>query len=159
MPVTTDQVIDALRPVEDPELHRSIVDLGMVRDVDVRADGAVGVLVALTVPGCPLRNEIEQPGHGAVQPLDGVAGVALDFTVMTDQEREELRLRLHGDPGATAGPAQAHGHAEGRQIPFAQPGSQDPARCSSRRARAGSASPASPRTSPSPSPSGATRWA
>ena len=35
----------------------------MVRDVDVAADGAVGVLVALTVAGCPLRNEIEQPGE------------------------------------------------------------------------------------------------
>ncbi len=124
MPVTSDQVIDALRPVDDPELHRSIVELGMVRGVDVRADGVVGVLIALTVPGCPLRNEIERRVSEAVQPLEGVAGVSLDFTVMTDKEREELRLRLHGDPGATAGAAQAHGHAEGRQIPFAQPGSK-----------------------------------
>ena len=129
MPVTSDQVIDALRPVEDPELRRSIVDLGMVRGVDVRPDGVVGVLVALTVPGCPLRNEIERRVSEAVLPLDGVSGVSLDFTVMTDAEREALRLRLHGDPGATAGAAQAHGHAEGRQIPFAQPGSiyPDPA--------------------------------
>jgi ATP-binding protein involved in chromosome partitioning len=124
MPVTSDQVIDALRPVEDPELRRSIVDLGMVRGVDVRPDGVVGVLVALTVPGCPLRNEIERRVSEAVQPLDGVSGVSLDFTVMTDGEREDLRIRLHGDPGATAGAAQAHGHAEGRQIPFAQPGSK-----------------------------------
>ena len=124
MPVTSDQVIDALRPVDDPELRRSIVELGMVRGVDVRADGVVGVLIALTVPGCPLRNEIERRVSEAVQPLEGVAGVSLDFTVMTDKEREELRLRLHGDPGATAGAAQAHGHAEGRQIPFAQPGSK-----------------------------------
>jgi len=124
MPVTSDQVIDALRPVDDPELRRSIVELGMVRGVDVRADGVVGVLIALTVPGCPLRNEIERRVSEAVQPLEDVAGVSLDFTVMTDEEREELRLRLHGDPGATAGSGQAHGHAEGRQIPFAQPGSK-----------------------------------
>ena len=40
---TTEQIIEALRPVEDPELRRSIVDLGMVRDVDLRSDGTVGV--------------------------------------------------------------------------------------------------------------------
>ena len=44
MPVTSDQVIDALRPVQDPELRRSIVDLDMVRAVDVRPDGVVDVL-------------------------------------------------------------------------------------------------------------------
>ena len=43
---------------------------------------------------------------------------------MTDQEREDLRIKLHGSPGATAGQAQAHGHAEGREIPFAEPGSK-----------------------------------
>ena len=58
MPVTRDQIIDALRPVEDPELHRSIVELGMVRSIDPAADGSVSVLIALTVPGCPLKNEI-----------------------------------------------------------------------------------------------------
>jgi ATP-binding protein involved in chromosome partitioning len=119
MPVTTDQVIEALRPVEDPELRRSIVDLGMVRNVDLRPDGTVGVLIALTVAGCPLRNEIQNRVSGAVMPLEGVTGVALDFTVMTDQEREALRLKLHGNPAGTAGSGQAHGHAEGRAIPFA----------------------------------------
>jgi ATP-binding protein involved in chromosome partitioning len=120
MPVTTDQVLETLRPVEDPELHRSIVDLGMVRDIKVGPDGRVEVLVALTVAGCPLRNEITNRVTGAVQALPGVAGVGLDFTVMTDQEREDLRVRLHGDPGASAGHGHAHGHAEGRKIPFAE---------------------------------------
>jgi ATP-binding protein involved in chromosome partitioning len=124
MPLTADQVIDALRPVEDPELRRSIVDLGMVRDIDLRADGTVGVLVALTVAGCPLRQELQNRVAAALQPIDGVTGVALDFTVMTDQEREALRLRLHGDPSATAGAHAAHGHAEGRQVPFAEAGNR-----------------------------------
>ena len=126
-PVTTDQVLDALRPVEDPELRRSIVDLGMVRDIDIDANGRVGVLVALTVAGCPLRAEITHRVSAAVGALPGVSGVGLDFTVMTDDEREELRQRLHGDPAATAGHAgqgHAHGHAEGRAIPFAEPGSK-----------------------------------
>ena len=124
MPVSSDQVVEALRPVEDPELRRSIVDLGMVRNVDISADGDVRVLIALTVAGCPLRNEIQNRVSGAVSPLAGVRSVNLDFTVMTDEEREALRTRLHGDPGASAGTAQAHGHAEGRRIPFAETGSR-----------------------------------
>ena len=49
MPPSSDQVVDALRPVQDPELHRSIVDLGMVRNVSVSPQGQVAVTVALTV--------------------------------------------------------------------------------------------------------------
>lgn len=123
MSVTEAQVIDVLRPVEDPELHRSIVDLDMVRQVAVEGD-RVDVTVALTVAGCPLRNEITQRVEGAVTQLDGVNGVNLDFTVMTDDERAALRSKLHGDPAATAGSQQAHGHAEGRTIPFADPTSK-----------------------------------
>jgi ATP-binding protein involved in chromosome partitioning len=123
MPVTKAQVLDALRPVEDPELHRSIVDLDMVRRVAV--DGPrVDVTVALTVEGCPLRSEITRRVDTAVSELDGVEVVGLDFTVMTDDERAALRTRLHGDPAATAGTHDAHGHAEGREIPFADPGSK-----------------------------------
>jgi ATP-binding protein involved in chromosome partitioning len=124
MPITEDQVLDALRPVQDPELRRSIVDLGMVRSIAVADGGAVAVKVALTVAGCPLRSEITNRVTEAVRPLDGVSDVALDFTVMTDEEREALRVRLHGDPSATAGSATAHGHAEGRTIPFAEAGSR-----------------------------------
>ena len=124
MSVTREQIVDALRPVEDPELHRSIVDIGMLRDVTVSPDGTIGVLIALTVAGCPLRNEISNRVNGAVATLPGVTKVNLDFTVMTDDERAELRTKLHGDPAATAGQGQAHGHAEGRAIPFAQPGSK-----------------------------------
>ena len=123
MPVTEAQVLDALRPVEDPELHRSIVDLDMVRRVAV--DGPrVDVTVALTVAGCPLRSEITRRVDSALTALDGVEAVDLDFTVMTDDERAALRTKLHGDPAATAGTQQAHGHAEGRAIPFADPGSK-----------------------------------
>jgi ATP-binding protein involved in chromosome partitioning len=123
MPVSEDQVIEALRPVEDPELHRSIVDLDMVRRVAVDG-GNVGVTVALTVAGCPLRAEITNRVTGAVRALDEVDAVDLDFTVMTDDERAALRTKLHGDPAATAGSQHAHGHAEGREIPFADPGSK-----------------------------------
>jgi ATP-binding protein involved in chromosome partitioning len=123
MPVTESAVIEALRPVEDPELHRSIVDLDMVRSV--RIDGTrVDVQVALTVAGCPLRNEIQNRVTGAVTALADVDSVGIDFTVMTDEDRAVLRQKLHGDPGATAGTHQGHGHAEGREIPFADPASK-----------------------------------
>ena len=123
MAATSDQLVEALRPVEDPELHRSIVDLGMLRRAEVRPDGTADILVALTVAGCPLRAEITNRVTGAARALDGVDDVQLEFTVMTDDEREALRRTLHGDPAGTAGSAGAHGHAEGRAIPFAQPGS------------------------------------
>jgi len=125
MPVTRDQIIDVLRPVEDPELHRSIVDLGMVRSIDPAADGSVRILVALTVPGCPLKNEITRRVETAVTALDGVTAAAVDFTVMSDQEREALRIQLQGDRHAHGhSHGQPQGHAEGRPIPFAQPGSR-----------------------------------
>ena len=121
---TTEQITEALRPVEDPELHRSIVDLGMVRNITIADDGAVGVLIALTVAGCPLRNEIQNRVTNAAMTVDGVTSVALDFTVMTDKEREDLRVKLHGNPAGTAGSHQGHGHAEGRAVPFNEPGSK-----------------------------------
>ena len=124
MAVTNEQLVEALRPVEDPELHRSIVDLGMLRRAEVSADGTAQILVALTVAGCPLRNEITNRVTSAAVALDGVNDVALEFTVMTDDEREALRKTLHGDAAATAGSHQGHGHAEGRAIPFAETGSK-----------------------------------
>ena len=62
-----EHLIDALRPVQDPELHRSIVDLGMVRDVEINSSGAVSLTVVLTISGCPLRNEIQQRVNTALR--------------------------------------------------------------------------------------------
>ncbi|MGQ0615847.1 MAG: Mrp/NBP35 family ATP-binding protein [Acidimicrobiia bacterium] len=122
MPVDPAVVMDALRPVQDPELHRSIVDLGMVRDIKV--DGPrVYVQIALTVAGCPLKAEIEKRTSEAVTALDGVDSMALAFTTMTPDELRALRQDLHGSPASTAGSQPAHGHAEGRAIPFADPSS------------------------------------
>jgi len=118
--VTEEQIVEALRPVEDPELHRSIVDLGMLRGVSILDNGVVGVLIALTVPGCPLKSEIQRRVSEAATQLDGVESIDLEFTVMSDEDRENLRRTLHGDAGATAGSSQAHGHAEGREIPFSK---------------------------------------
>jgi ATP-binding protein involved in chromosome partitioning len=121
--LTEEQIIDALRPVQDPELHRSIVDLEMVRQVEI-ALPTVTVGVDLTVAGCPLRNEINRSVTEAVEALSGVESVVIEFGVMTDEQREQLRRKIHGDPSATAGSHQAHGHAQGRAVPFADPGNR-----------------------------------
>jgi len=124
MPIAVEQVIEALRPVQDPELHRSIVDLGMVRDVEVSESGVVTLTVVLTIAGCPLRNEITNRVNGALRADPSVSDVNLTFGVMTDAERENVRRIVHGDAASSAGSQTAHGHAEGRSIPFAQPGSK-----------------------------------
>ncbi|MEY4262091.1 MAG: hypothetical protein RLZZ625_927 [Pseudomonadota bacterium] len=119
MPTATiDQVIEALRPVEDPELHRSIVDLDMVHDIAVSSQG-VSLTITLTVAGCPMRNEITNLVTNALTPLVNGAGVSINFGVMTDEQRQNVRTMLNGTPGATAGSGPAHGHAEGRAVPFA----------------------------------------
>ncbi|MGH9124031.1 MAG: metal-sulfur cluster assembly factor, partial [Acidimicrobiales bacterium] len=61
MPATEQAVRDALRGVLDPELHLSIVELDMVKGLALAGDGRQAtVTVALTVAGCPMRNEITQ---------------------------------------------------------------------------------------------------
>src|SRR5204862_3990036 len=86
-------VLEALRPVEDPELHQSIVDLDMVKEVAIDG-GRVAVTVALTVAGCPLKPEITRRVSEAVQPLDGVESVDVDLTVMEDEQRQAIAERL-----------------------------------------------------------------
>ncbi len=95
---TEAEVLDSLRPVEDPEIRQSIVDLDMVRGIAVNGD-RVGVTVALTVAGCPLRAEITKRVTDAVSALAGVGHVEVDLTVMTDEERAALAARLHGGGG------------------------------------------------------------
>jgi len=111
-PPTTEQVTQALAGVNDPEIHRPITELGMVKDVQVAADGTVRVDVWLTVSGCPLRDTITREVTAAVSKLPGVRGVQVELDVMSEEQRRELQGRLRG----------ANGKAE-REIPFAQPGS------------------------------------
>jgi len=121
--VTEDQIINALEPVQDPELRRSIVELGMVQNIAI--DGSkVVVLIALTIPGCPLKNQIKESIDQVLYPIEGVTEVDVDFTVMSDEQRESVRIMVHGDPQSTAGTNPAQGHAEGREVPFGRPGSK-----------------------------------
>ncbi len=92
---TEAEILEALRPVEDPELHRSIVDLGMVERIGISGPD-VAVTIALTVQGCPLRNEITNRVTAAVSAISGVGTVQLDFTVMSDAQRAKVSELMRG---------------------------------------------------------------
>jgi len=91
---TRDQVIDSLRSVIDPELRRDIVELEMVRSVDVHENGVVDVMVSLTTPGCPIRSHFQTGVTEAVRKLEGVTGVNISFDVLSDNEKAALGRKL-----------------------------------------------------------------
>jgi ATP-binding protein involved in chromosome partitioning len=101
--VTREQVLDALKDVQDPELRRSIVELDMVRDVAI-ADGRVQVDALLTIGGCPLRETIVESIRSKVAALPGVRAVEVRLGVMSQEQRQALIAKLRGGDGAAPGP-------------------------------------------------------
>jgi len=97
--VSKDEVTAALKDVIDPELHISIVNLQMVKNVEVQGD-AVKVQIALTVGGCPLSQTISNDVQKAVMKLSGVKTVNVETTVMTKQELEQLRGKIQSQMAA-----------------------------------------------------------
>ncbi len=91
---TREQVNDSLRAVIDPELRKDIVELGMVRSIDIHENGVVDVTVSLTTAGCPIRSHFQSGVNNAVRALDGVAGVNISFDVLSDQEKAALGMKL-----------------------------------------------------------------
>jgi ATP-binding protein involved in chromosome partitioning len=102
----------ALATVQDPEIHRPITDLGMVRAVTVDPTGRAEIGILLTVSGCPMRDRLRNDITAAVSAVPGVTDVEIDFGAMSNEQRQALQASLRG-PGA-AEPV----------IPFAQPGSR-----------------------------------
>jgi ATP-binding protein involved in chromosome partitioning len=113
---TAEQVAQALAGVNDPEIHRPITELGMVKEINIERDGTVRVGIWLTVSGCPLRDTITRDVTGAVGVLPGVRQVKVELDVMSEEQRRELQSRLRG-----GGPEK--GGKSDKEIPFAQPGS------------------------------------
>ncbi|MCX6370848.1 MAG: Mrp/NBP35 family ATP-binding protein [Solirubrobacterales bacterium] len=91
---TEEQILKALEVVIDPELRKSIVELGMVRSIEQADDGKVAVIVSLTTAGCPIRNHFETAVAEAVGTLEGVTGVSVSFDVLSDTEKGELQRKL-----------------------------------------------------------------
>ncbi len=89
-----EQIDKALEAVIDPELRRSIVELQMVRAVEVGANGVVDVTVSLTTAGCPIRGHFQTSVAQAVGALEGVGHVNVFFDVLSDAEKAALRERL-----------------------------------------------------------------
>src|SRR5204863_6248422 len=81
---TKEQITEKLTQVIDPELRRSIVELGMVRSIDIHDDGRVDVVVSLTTPGCPIRSHFQQAVAKHVSELEGVNSVEIGFDVLSD---------------------------------------------------------------------------
>jgi len=87
--LSKDQVVEALSHVNDPELHRSLTDLKMVREVNIHGS-QVEVTIALTVPNCPLKSKIESDVRAAIAALPEVEQVSVKLTAMTDLERKAV---------------------------------------------------------------------
>ncbi len=95
--LSKEAVVEALRDVMDPELHRSIVELNMVKDVAIR-DGSVRVDALLTISGCPLRETIIESIKAKVKALPGVEQVDVHLGVMTQEQRQALIAQLRPGP-------------------------------------------------------------
>jgi ATP-binding protein involved in chromosome partitioning len=91
---TKDQVTEALRAVIDPELRRDIVELEMVRSIEIHPNGVIDVMVSLTTAGCPIRSHFQTGVAEAVRKIDGVAGVNVSFDVLSDNEKATLGRKL-----------------------------------------------------------------
>jgi ATP-binding protein involved in chromosome partitioning len=100
MPVTTlspEAVLEVLKPVQDPELQKSLVELNMIRNVAI-VGGQVKFTLVLTTPACPLREFIVEDCQKAVKTLPGVESVDVTVTAETPQQKNNLPDRT-GVPG------------------------------------------------------------
>jgi FeS assembly SUF system protein len=94
----SDDIIDALRTVFDPEIPVNIYELGLIYKVDVKDDGLIEIEMTLTAPGCPVAGEMPQWVQKAVADVEGVSEVKVNlvFDPPWDQSMmsEEARLEL-----------------------------------------------------------------
>jgi len=104
MPLSKEQLLTALRPVTDPELGYSVVDLGLIYDVRGEPDGACTLTYTLTSPACPLGDVLERDVRSALTSLPGVTAVNLRLTFDPPWSAEKIapslrrELRLQGFP-------------------------------------------------------------
>jgi len=90
---TLEQVQQALSQVIDPELNGNIIELGMVRDIQI-VDQQVHVILALTTMGCPLRNSLQEQTKLAAMSVPGVESATVELAAMNESERQQLKERM-----------------------------------------------------------------
>src|SRR5262245_22890093 len=88
-----DQVLTALKAVQDPDLHRDIVSLGFVKDVKA-CDGLVAFTIELTTPACPVREQMKEQAHRAVMAIPGVKQVDMQMNSQVRASKSEQKDRL-----------------------------------------------------------------
>jgi ATP-binding protein involved in chromosome partitioning len=81
--VTEADILNALRPIQDPDFNRSIVDLGFVKNIDIASDGRVSFKIELTTPACPVKEQFQSAAQNAVAALPGVSSVEVEMTANT----------------------------------------------------------------------------
>lgn len=86
VPVTPQAVREALRAVHDPDFHKDLITLNMVRDIKV-CDGNVAFTVVLTTPACPLKEQIEADCRAAVGRIPGVTNIKIEMTASVSGRR------------------------------------------------------------------------
>ena len=96
---TREQILEALKAVIDPELRRDIVELEMVRSIDIKDGGVVDVTVSLTTPGCPIKS------HFQVAVADAVRGVRRRRRASTSASTSSPTRRRPGCSASWGGPA------------------------------------------------------
>ena len=103
-----ERIHQALKGVSDPELHRPLPELGMVKSVEFKK-GIAHITILLTISGCPMRDRLEKDISDALEPIAEVTSLDLIFGVMNDEERNNVKRLLKG--------------GKEKFIPFAQPDS------------------------------------
>jgi len=88
-----DEILQSLTAVIDPELRENIVELGMVRSIDIADDGSVAITISLTTAGCPIRNHFQTAVVKAAQEA-GATKVSVAFDVLSDSEKGALQKKL-----------------------------------------------------------------
>jgi ATP-binding protein involved in chromosome partitioning len=91
---TEAEIRKALEVVIDPELHRSIVELDMVRSIEIGDNGVVDITVSLTTPGCPIKGHFQTAVAEAAGALEGVTHVNVYFDVLNDTQKAALQQKL-----------------------------------------------------------------
>jgi len=123
MTISDSDIAEAAGRVVDPELGRDLHTMGMLRGASI-AGGNAHVLVALPADDWPASGAVTTLIEAALSNFEEVDSISVEFVTMDEAEQAAVRNQLIGDPSSTVGTQQAHGHAEGRTVPFAEAGNR-----------------------------------